>query len=83
MALEYTSHYTITNLDLIGSDYWAQHGLIGTGVILATNTHDIVLDGAQIDGFYVGVNDSKTFTNGVNDPRHFFIDVVIWNAGEE
>ena len=47
--LEYTGHYTLLNLDLVAAD----HGI--WGISTGGKSFDFVINGANIEGFDVGV----------------------------
>jgi hypothetical protein len=55
--LTYTGHYTITNLDLMGSNRLVGgYGFGRFGVHTGTNTFDVVIKDAKIHGFQYGVD---------------------------
>lgn len=76
--LQYTSHYTLKDFKLIGSDYVAKSWL-NDGVHLAQNTEDIVFDGLDVKGFDRGVNLQKKSTGvpDINDRGYIFVDAKV------
>ncbi len=74
--LEYTGHYTLKDIDLIGADNGA------SGISLGQNTFDLVVNNANIDGFETGLNLAKTtnFTDFDGNFQYVFIDVNVSNA---
>jgi hypothetical protein len=76
--LEYTSHYTILNSDLIGSSVGGDATPVGyNGVQLGTSTFDIVLNKDSISNFRDGVVLEKQNSNVVSNGNfgYVFIDV--------
>lgn len=61
--LQYTGHYTIKNLDIVASDSPNIGQKFTIGLNLDQNVFDVVVNGANIEGFYTGVRQVK---NGVN-----------------
>jgi hypothetical protein len=78
--LAYTGHYTIRNLDAVATD---SLGTIkwSAGIELGTNVLDVVVNGANLEGFYTGVRATKVLANGfsgANEPWDYvYIDVSI------
>ncbi len=74
--LEYTGHYTLKGIDLIGA------GNGESGISLGTNTFDLVVNDADIVGFGIGLDLRKitTFTDFDGDFRYKFIDVDVSGA---
>ncbi|MEM8770548.1 MAG: cadherin-like domain-containing protein [Pseudomonadota bacterium] len=72
--LEYTSHYTLEDFDLVAAEgEWTEWGITtGTGI------RDFVINGARIDGFEVGVLSESGF-HPDEDRNYFFIDVEVLN----
>ncbi len=85
VQLQYTAHYTITGLDIVGTDT-AGRAWRTTGVKLDPNTIDIVINGASIDGFEIGVDQVKnaknalSFLNETGQFEYVYIDVEISGA---
>ncbi len=84
--LQYTGHYTIKNLDVVASDSAGIGQKFTIGLNLDQNVFDVVVNGANIEGFYTGVRQVK---NGVNqfdfmDARdqweYVYIDVKVTGA---
>ncbi|QFT92010.1 Bifunctional hemolysin/adenylate cyclase precursor [Roseovarius sp. THAF9] len=84
--LSYTSHYTVKNIDLIGTENREEPANAEYGVRLGNNAYDMVVNGAAIDGFATGVDVS---TNGYTlpittaDAQNFFIDVEVTDTNRE
>ena len=68
--LEYTSKYTLKDIDLIGSKKDSH-----TGISFGNNAEDMVVNGAKVKGFGLGVRTTKkhTLTN-LKDWGYVFID---------
>lgn len=84
--LQYTAHYTITDLDIVATDA-AHVRRAGTrGVILDANVIDITINRASIDGFGIGVDQVKTGKSGLSafnrdsDFDYVYIDVDVTGA---
>jgi hypothetical protein len=83
--LAYTGHYPLRNLDAVGTD---SLGVVkyGAGIELGTNVFDVVVNGANIEGFYTGVQQKKalaagfTAFAGTNPWDYVYIDVSIKGA---
>lgn len=84
--LQYTAHYTFTDLDLVASDSAGARAGRTRGVVLDPNVVDIVFNGADIDGFYVGVDQTKnaknalSFLNLTGEFEYVYIDVAVRGA---
>lgn len=78
--LQYTSHYTLKDFELIGSDY-VERPWLNDGVHLAQNVEDIVFDGLDVTGFDRGVNLKKESigVKDVADRGYIFIDEKVTN----
>jgi len=75
--LEYTSHYVLKDFDLIANEP-EQFNNPGAGISYGTNTSDIVVNGAEIDGFTYGIALHKNFSTSAGDASpadHEFIVV--------
>lgn len=78
MEITYTAHYTIKNVDLIGTENERPIADARTGFRFGGNTYDVVVNGLKIDGFTEGVDFStNTFTFPVlaSDIQNILIDV--------
>ncbi|MGB7240532.1 MAG: PA14 domain-containing protein, partial [Sulfitobacter sp.] len=65
--LGYTSHYTLIDFDLLGTENNAPVASAESGYTLGSNTFDIVANGFNIEGFNTGVNlNFQNFTFGVS-----------------
>ncbi|GAA6138280.1 hypothetical protein NBRC116583_20270 [Arenicella sp. 4NH20-0111] len=62
IGMEYTSHYLVDNADLIASPA-VPFSSPNWGIELGTNTSDMVIRRANIEGFPVGMHLSKHYTN--------------------
>lgn len=74
---EYTGHYTITDLDVVGAP-----GAV-RGIDFSTNAFDLVVNGARISGFEYGVSANRNFTMKETfdgDFQYVFVDVDIDGA---
>ena len=86
IALQYTGHYTIKDLDIVGSDSAGIGSKYTIGVDLANNVFDVVINGANIEGFYTGVRQAKTavnqfdFMNTRDQWEYVYIDVTVKGA---
>lgn len=84
--LQYTAHYTITDLDVVATDGGGRRPSDTRGVVLDANVIDVVINGASIDGFYVGVDQAKTGKSGLSDFNrgsdfdYVYIDVEVRGA---
>jgi len=73
--VQYTSKYTFKDFLLIGAAARAK-----TGADFAQNAEDMVINGATIEGFKVGINFEKESTAGDLDDWHFvLIDTKLTN----
>lgn len=73
--LQYTAHYTFSNLDLVGTDSRIKGVAAQAGVILEINVLDVVFNGANVEGFPIGFNQVKQGASGLS-----FLDTAdIWN----
>ncbi|MFN3960737.1 MAG: G8 domain-containing protein [Parvularculaceae bacterium] len=61
--LQYTAHYTITGLDVVATDAAGRSLARTRGVVLDNNVIDVVINGASIDGFAIGVDQVKNAKN--------------------
>ncbi len=59
--IEYTSHYLLTNFDIVGKED-TQFSPAETGILLGNNTTEMVIRDVQIDGFETGIDLNKFFT---------------------
>jgi hypothetical protein len=66
--LEYTQHYILSNFDVIGKDP-TPFSAPASGISFGPNTSEIVILDARIDGFKVGVDLNKTFTDKSLSPE--------------
>lgn len=86
IALQYTGHYTIKDLDIVGSDSAGIGSKYTIGVDLANNVFDVVINGANIEGFYTGVRQAKLavnqfdFMNTRDQWEYVYIDVNVKGA---
>lgn len=84
--LQYTAHYTFTGLDLVATDSPAISASRTRGVVLDPNVIDIVINGARIDGFATGVDQTKNaknaldFLNRTGEFDYVYIDVEVTGA---
>lgn len=80
--LEYTSHYTLKNIDLISTDTGTFTGGSSVGIHIGTEMYDLVIVNANIDGYRYGVFTTKESLQNpvVTNFEHHFIDVYIANA---
>lgn len=84
--LQYTAHYTFTDLDLVASDSAGVIPARTRGVVLDPNVVDIVINRANIDGFYVGVDQTKNVRDGLasvgrtGEFEYVYIDVEVSGA---
>lgn len=84
--LEYTGHYTIKDLDVVASDSRGIGANYTIGLDLQKNVIDVVVNGANIEGFYTGVRQVKTgvagldFMNGKDQWDYVYIDVNVTGA---
>ena len=84
--LQYTAHYTFTDLDLVASDSAGARPTRTRGVVLDPNVVDITINGANIDGFQIGVDQTKnaknalSFLNRTGEFEYVYIDVEVSGA---
>jgi hypothetical protein len=84
--LEYTGHYTVKNLDVVASDSAGIATKYTVGLDLANNVFDVVVNNANIDGFYTGVRQAKhgvsglAFMNTLDKWDYVYVDVSVHNA---
>jgi hypothetical protein len=84
--LQYTGHYTIMNLDVVATDSPSIKQRDTIGLELHNNVFDVVVNGANIEGFYTGVRQAKTAVSGLdfmnrNDSWDYvYIDVNVKGA---
>jgi Ca2+-binding RTX toxin-like protein len=86
VSLSYTSHYTLLNMDLLGTDNPAPVAAAYYGVQLGNNSYDMVFNGAEIAGFSTGIDVSTngyTFPISTEDAQSFFIDVEMSDTGRD
>ena len=84
--LQYTSHYTLRHVDIVATDQSEGGRTPDHGIFLDKNTFDVVINGAEIDGFDTGVELNKNIINidefeGIFD--YVFIDVNVAGALED
>ena len=81
--IEYTSHYILTDFDIVGTRNPGQHGGRNFGIGLGSNTHDFTINGGTIDGFDYGVHLRKEgafATDLLSDFNYNFVDLEIINS---
>lgn len=84
--LEYTGHYTLRNLDVVASDSAGIATKYSVGLDLSNNVFDVVVNNANIDGFYTGVRQAKhgvtglSFMNTLDQWDYVYIDVNVQHA---
>ncbi len=86
MDVTYTSHYTIKNIDLIGTTNRQAVANAELGFRFEGNAFDVVVNGMKIDGFPVGVDFSDnvfTFPVVNGDVGHVLIDVEMGDVGAQ
>ena len=86
VSLSYTSHYTLIDLDILGTSNPHPVADAGTGIHLGSNTYDMTFNRVSVDGFYHGIDlRENDFTSAVTDDdiQHNFIDVQQNNVGTE
>ncbi|MEO1388023.1 MAG: G8 domain-containing protein [Cyanobacteria bacterium J06634_6] len=79
-ALEYTSHYTLKDFDLIGSE--SARAWNNQGLFLQKNSQEIVFDNMSIDGFEKGVAVLRPEQGGIqalDDKQLIWIDLELKN----
>ncbi|MBB5517852.1 Ig-like domain-containing protein [Amphiplicatus metriothermophilus] len=83
LSIEYTSRYTFIDLDFVATaaeNFSVKPWTIG--VAYGRNLFDMVVDGANIEGFVTGVqilNDATNDAIPIEDFGYFFIDVNVTN----
>ncbi|MEZ5914680.1 MAG: G8 domain-containing protein [Parvularculaceae bacterium] len=84
--LGYTGHYTIRDLDVVGTDSPGIAMVRGAGISLGVHVFDVVVNGANIEGFHNGVTQQKSAVNGLkfmagkDQWDYVYIDVNISGA---
>ncbi|MFZ5615847.1 MAG: Ig-like domain-containing protein [Pseudomonadota bacterium] len=84
--LEYTGHYTLKDLDVVASDTRGIGNNYTVGLDLSNNVFDVVVNNANIEGFYTGVRQAKLgisgldFMNGKDQWDYVYIDVNVTGA---
>jgi hypothetical protein len=84
-ALEYTSHYLLSNFDIIGSTP-EPFRLPLFGIDFGTNTSDMSINNASIVDMDVGIGLGKTFTDSAIPPemnQYVVIDVNFQNVNND
>lgn len=82
--LQYTSHYTMNDFDLIGSKdsrFW-----LSDGVVFQKNTQDMVFNDMTIDGFDAGIYAEPTTGEGppvIQDRGLIWIDLAMKNNKQD
>lgn len=79
VILEYTQHYTLRDIDVIGADLPGYQSLFG--VLLHSSTQDVVLKDVNIDNFRFGVF-SGPHDNPNVETGNFYINVNVENVRE-
>ncbi|SHM61550.1 G8 domain-containing protein [Roseovarius litoreus] len=81
VSLTYTSHYTLKDVDILATQTDEWYGRPKTGLVLGTNTIDLVISNSSINGFETGLKLSNHFTMPVEDSDvgHVFIDLDLTN----
>ena len=82
MELTYTSHYTVKNVDLIGTANTGAVANANLGLLFFGNAYDITVNGLKVSGFPKGVEftDNFTFPVADSDVGHVLIDVAMSNV---
>ena len=83
--LEYTSHYVLSDFDVIGKEATA-FSYAQDGISLGNNTTEIVIVDTLIDGFPTGIDLTKLLTFQQQDPSihdYFVINTAITGAETE
>ena len=84
--LQYTAHYTLRDIDIIGTDQSQGGRTPVRGIFLDNNAVDVVLNNVNIDNFERGVEATRKTVNLANfdgDFRYAFIDVDFQNVGTD
>lgn len=74
-AMEYTSHYLLEDFDLVGKDDEPFNDP-AFGIDFGTNTSDMTVVGARIEGFETGIGLGKNFTNTVPPEANQYVIVA-------
>ena len=78
--IEYTSHYLLTNFDVVGKEggFWAAN----TGIKLGNNVTEVVIRDVQVDGFETGIDLNKVLLHDPDSDLHNYavIDALISNV---
>ncbi|MEZ5894557.1 MAG: Ig-like domain-containing protein, partial [Parvularculaceae bacterium] len=82
--LQYTAHYTLTDIDVVATDRSGGAGKPSHGIEFGPNTIDMVINGAEISGFPIGFHAMRD-ANNMPFPfdgnwAYTFIDVNIHGA---
>ena len=82
--LEYTSHYILTDFDIIAKDPVAFSNP-GSGISFGNNTTEIVIQDATIEGFETGIDLRKHFTSDDQPEQHAYvvIDPTFINVAQD
>lgn len=90
--LSYTSHYTLLDFDLIGSERNLPHATPYAGILMGTNTLDMVFNRGRVANFVRGIRfkpDARGYTLQHfpvvldRDPGHVLIDVDFIDIEDE
>lgn len=84
--LQYTAHYTLRDIDIVGTDQTSGGGRPLYGIQLFNNVVDVVIQDANIENTSVGIDLQKNFfaaLDGVTDGEFVFIDVSFNNVDLE
>lgn len=77
--LQYTAHYTLEDIDVINTKTPLTLGHLAAGIEYGPNTFDVVVNGATIDGFPVGIRTGRSIVNfqpeNQIEHEYVFIDV--------
>lgn len=85
VILEYTSHYTLKDFDLIGTYDQNAFNSPGTGFALGGNAFDMTINGITLENFQTGINLDQGW-HFDDDPSNYgdvFIDLAMNNVGTE
>lgn len=84
IVLEYTSHYTIKGLDIVGADWSKLSTASSFGINLGTDMYDLVVIDANIEGYRHGVwaRGNSIIGLDVSQFKYFFVDVDVSGAKE-
>ncbi|MEO3417425.1 G8 domain-containing protein, partial [Roseovarius sp. CAU 1744] len=77
VQLTYTSHYTLKNFDLIGTDSQELISIAGTGFEFGPQVFDLAINGLKVTNFHTGIDLEQRIKNGWtgDDIDHVLIDV--------